>query len=244
MTEKLVDEIREEDQESASPPPASRQVDSTARRWGSCLLVVVMGIVLVCAVGTVAIFVPQLPGRQQTTPTPSPTPEHKVSMLELQRVAKLVSIEYFLVDEVHHTQVPDNVAQYLGFKKEFLALAYGTVVAGFDLTDWSLEDNLWRDGTRVMLKLPPPQVLYVDMDFERSHIVDTGSWCPGFICPEPVTEYLEKVLPKAEEKLKEQAIEYGLLEKTAISGRDYFYHFLKSLGFTEVRVVVDGYIYE
>lgn len=236
MSEKPLETVPEQSQANAAPPPA-------AKRSVNCLFVAVGAVTLVCAIGVIAAFIVRRPSLP--TPTPTPTQEHTVSHLDVQRVAKLASTEYYLVDEVQYTQIPDNVAQYLGFKREFLALIYGTVVGGFDLTNWLLEEkeNLWQDGSRVMLKLPPPQALYVDMDFERSHVVDTGGWCPVG-CPEPVTDYLEKVLPQAEEKLKEQAIEYGLLERTAQSGRDYFYYFLKSLGFTEVRVLVDGYIYE
>jgi hypothetical protein len=239
----MSEKFPEENGERASPRPASRPAGSTAGRPVNCLLIVVAAMALVCGLGIIAGR-PLLDDvlRQSTIHTPTRV-THKVSMAELQNVAKLVSTEYYLVDEVHYTQIPDNVSQYLGFKKEFLALVYGTVAAGFDLTDWSLEDNLWQDGMQVMLKLPPPQVLYVDMDFERSHIVDTGGWCPVG-CPEPVTDYLDKALPEAEGRLKEQAVEYGLLEQTAKSGRDYFYYFLVSEDFTDVRVIVDGYIYE
>lgn len=239
MSEKLPEESVEE----ASPLSTSRPAGSTARKPVNCLLIAASAMALMCILVVVAGWIVLRDGLF-TPPTPTPVRViHKVLMADLQSVAKLVSTEFYLVDEVHYTQIPDNVSQYLGFKKEFLALVYGTVVGGFELTDWSLEDNLWQDGTRVMLKLPPPQVLYVDMDFERSHIVDTGGWCPVG-CPEPVTEYLDKVLPEAEERLREQAIEYSLLERTAKSGRYYFDYFLKSLGFTEVRVVVEGYIYE
>jgi hypothetical protein len=235
----MSEKFPEENGEGTSPRPASRPAGKSV----NCLLIVVAATALVCGLGIIAGR-PLLDDVLRQSPTPTPIRvTHQVSMAELQNVAILVSTEYYLVDEVHYTQIPDNVSQYLGFKKEFLALVYGTVAAGFDLTDWSLEDNLWQDGMQVMLKLPPPQVLYVDMDFERSHIVDTGGWCPVG-CPEPVTDYMDKALPEAEGRLKEQAIEYGLLEQTAKSGRDYFFYFLKSLGFTDVRVVVDGYIYE
>jgi len=235
MSQKLAEGNRE----SASPRPASRRGGKSV----NCLLIVIAATALVCGLGIIAGR-PLLEDVLPRSPTPTLAPViHQVSMADLQNVAKLVSTEYYLVDEVQYTQIPDNVAQYLGFRREFLALLYGTVAAGFDLTDWPLEDNLWQDGSQVMLKLPPPQVLYVDVDFERSHIVDTGGWCPVG-CPEPVTDYMEKALPEAEGNLKEQAIKYGLLEQTARSGRDYFSHFLTSQGFTEVRVVVDGYIYE
>lgn len=239
----MSEKFSEKSLEEASPFPTSRPTDSTVRKPVNCLLMTTLAITLVCALTALGVL---LIGRDIIKPGPPPTPTEitiMVSITDLQNVAKLVSTESHLVSEVRYTQIPDNVAQYLGFKKEFLALLYGTVGAGFDLTDWSLEDNLWQDGTQVMLKLPPPQVLYVDMDFERSHIVDTGGWCPVG-CPEPVTDYLEKAMPEAEDRLKEQAIAYGLLEQTAKSGRSYFYYFLESLGLTEVRVVVDGYIYE
>ncbi len=235
MSEKPLEVVPEKNQMEAASPAGKRSVN--------CLFFAVSAVTLLCALGVIAIWLFSPVGTPTPTPTPVPTTAHQVSLFDLQRVAKLASTEYYLVDEVQYTQIPDNVAQYLGFKREFLALVYGTVVGGFDLTDWSLEENLWQDGARVMLKLPPPQALYVDMDFERSHIVDTGGWCPVG-CPEPVTDYLANVLPQAEEELKEQATEYGLLEQTARSGRDYFYYFFKSLGFGEVRIVVEGYIYE
>jgi len=199
-----------------------------------------MAVALVGAFGVIAALVI---GRPRTPPTPTPQPPPTVDILKIRQVAKLESIEYYLVAEISQVQVPDNWVEKLGVKEEIFILEYGTVVGGFDLTQLP-DDAIWQDGWRVMFKLPAPEILRVEIDYDKSHVVYRKGWCPEMICGDDLERFLQEIEPKAVEQLKDQALEYGILEKTAIAGRDYFYYFLKSFGFTEVRVVVDGYIYE
>ena len=239
MSENLLDKDSEGD---ASPRSASKPAESAAKKPGNCLVVTVGVMTLVCALVVIGIFVF---GKNiiDSPPTPTPEPVRRITPLEIRNLANLESVEYYMVAEISQVQVPDNWIRDLGVKEEIFILEYGTVVGGFDLTTLP-DDAIWQEGQQVMLKLPAPEVLHVEIDFNKSHVVYRKGWCPEAICGDDLDNFIREIEPEAVEQLKKQAVEYGLLEKTATAGRDYFYYFLKSLGFTEVRVVVDGYIYE
>ncbi len=226
--------------EDSLPPPAPKE---ERRKPVNCLLLTVLAVTVICSVTIVGVL---LIGRDVILPHPTPTlePIRRVTPLEIRKLAKLESVEFYLVAEISQIQVPDNWIKDLGVvKEEIFILEYGTVVGGFDLTDLP-KDAIWQEGDQVMLKLPAPEILRVEIDFDRSHVVYRKGWCPAAICGDDLDNFIREIEPQAVEQLKQQAMDYQLLEKTAVAGRDYFYYFLKSLGFTDVRVVVDGYIYE
>ena len=239
MSENLLDVESEGD---ASPRSASESAESEEKRPGNCLVLTVGAMTLLCALVVIGIFVF---GKNiiDSPPTPTPEPVRRITPIEIRNLANLESVEYYMVAEISQVQVPDNWIRDLGVKEEIFILEYGTVVGGFDLTTLP-DDAIWQEGQQVMLKLPAPEILRVEIDFNKSHVVYRKGWCPEAICGDDLDNFIREIEPEAVEQLKKQAVEYGLLEKTATAGRDYFYYFLKSLGFTEVRVVVDGYIYE
>jgi hypothetical protein len=242
VTEELADDIPERDLKDDSPWPVSGPPGSGAKRVVNCLLIAVGALVVVCAVVVIgALMISQ--DVVNPPPTPTPEPVRRVTPLEIRQLAMLESAEYYLVAEVSQVQVPEGWLEKLGLKEEIYILEYGTVVGGFDLTDLP-DDAIWQNGERVMLRLPSPEILRVEIDPERSHVVYRRGWCPETVCGDDLARFLQEIEPQAVAQLKEQALEYGLLDRAAKSGRDYFYHFLKSLGFTEIRVLVDGYIYE
>jgi hypothetical protein len=243
MSEKPFNANHEDNHKEAFPRPASRPVGPAAKKSGDWLPVAVMAVALMCAMGVIVGLILWLWPPDGPPNNGTPTPPITVAVPEIREVAKLESIEYYAVAEISQVQVPDNWIKELGVKEEIFILMYGTVVGGFDLTQLP-DDAIWQDGWRVMLKLPAPEILRVEIDSDRSHVVYRKGWCPEVVCGDDLTRFIEEIEPQAVEQLKKQTIEYGLLERAAKSGRDYFYHFLKSLGFTEVRVVVDGYIYE
>ncbi|OQY47179.1 MAG: hypothetical protein B6242_05630 [Anaerolineaceae bacterium 4572_78] len=133
----------------------------------------------------------------------------------------------------------------LGIKQNIIVLIRGRVPAGFQLGNID-EDDIWvsSDGTRAQITLPPPVIFEenIAFDFENSRVLSTSDTCPNFICPtDTLAAYQELVLPAAREKLIVYARESGILDQAARDGEAYYTQLLKSLGFEEVRVIVEGY---
>jgi hypothetical protein len=177
-------------------------------------------------------------GRSAPTPSPvptfTPTPVPVVTITDIRAVAELTTVGYRAVAEIQDERVPDDFRQYFGIKEQVLLLAYGDVKAGFDLGRLS-EQDLWTDGTRVQLHLPAPEVLSTSVDFDRTHVV----YHRGTLLMSRDINWEGKIFETAKNSIRQEAIEAGILEDAAKYGQLYFENFLRSLGFTEVQVVVD-----
>lgn len=177
-----------------------------------------------------------------------PTVEPGASAIEaIKQVNKQIFIEYYEAVDIEYKDVPDNWLSVFGLKQEILVLVRGRVPAGFDLQALD-EEAIWvsADGKRVQLTLPPPTIFEdnVSVDFEHSRILASSDRCPSFVCPQDTLEaYQQVVLPQAVDVLVETAGEHGILERAARDGHAYYTQVLHSLGFEEVRVIVDGYVY-
>ncbi len=187
-----------------------------------------MSLVLVsvasCLLGYLAL------GGRPLSPTPTPI---AVNVEEMRRVAELATVKYTLSTAVVSSHVPDDLRRALGIKEELVLIAYGEVAAGFDLQKLS-DDDVWVDGDRVQLRLPPPQILYVRLDNERTHVVYyKKSW---FIDRDLNLE--GRARQEAEELIRQAALDSGLLDQAAEYGKLFFAEHLRSLGFKEVRVIV------
>ena len=172
------------------------------------------------------------------TPTPVPTftpiPPPEVTITDIRTAAELTTVEYQAVAEIQDERVPDDFRQYLGIKEQVLLLAYGDVKAGFDLSGLS-EEDVWTDGTRVQLHLPPPEILSTSIDYDRTHAV----FHRGTMFMSRDINWEGEIYDTAQDAIRQEAIETGILEDAARYGQLYFENFLRSLGFTEVQVVVD-----
>jgi len=165
------------------------------------------------------------------SPTPSPTPRAWIE--GIRPIAELAMVKFRVVVEVQNERVPEDIRQHFGAKEQMLMLVYGTVKAGFDL-DKMAENDLWTDGKRVQLTLPAPKILNVEPDNKRTHIVYYDkSWLVGH----DIT--LEgETLQIADGKMRQEAIDAGILAQAEKFGKVYFENHLRSLGFTEVRVII------
>jgi len=181
-------------------------------------------------------------GRAAPTPEPTPTPvptftvipPPEVTVTDIRAAAELTTVKYQTVAEIQGERVPDDFRQYLGVKEQVLLLAYGDVRAGFDLGGLS-EDDLWSDGTRVQLHLPPPEILSTSIDYERTHAV----YHRGTLLMSRDINWEGEIFDAAQDSIRQEAIEAGILQDAARYGQLYFENFLRSLGFTEDQVVVD-----
>ena len=172
------------------------------------------------------------------TPTPVPTftviPPPEVTVTDIRAAAELTTVEYQTVAEIQGERVPDDFRQYLGVKEQVLLLAYGDVKAGFDLSRLS-EGDLWTDGTRVQLHLPAPEILSTSIDYERTHAV----YHRGTLLMSRDINWEGEIFEAAQDSIRQEAIDTGILEDATRYGQLYFENFLRSLGFTDVQVLVD-----
>ena len=176
------------------------------------------------------IWTPPTPIAPTVTPASAPS----VTITAVRGMAELATVEYQAVAEVPNERVPDDVRKYLGVKEQILLIAYGDVKAGFRLEKLT-EGDLWTDGSRVQLHLPAPEILSTSIDHKRSHVV---TYQGSLLLSHDVN--LEKdTLGIAEGAIEQAAIDAKILENASQYGQLFFENFLRSLGFTEVKVIVN-----
>ncbi len=161
-------------------------------------------------------------------------------------VAKLVSVEAYPVQaRLEFVNQPDlsdwlnPVLTKLGLEERFVILAYGRVVAGFDLQKIKDED-VWSDGKQIRIQLPPPEILYEpNIDNTRTEIISNGGLCPGLICPEAI-ELTGQALVQVQEQMRTTSVqELHLLDQAAESARDSLTNLFLLLGYEKVEILID-----
>jgi hypothetical protein len=201
---------------------------------GVIMLAIVVRLVLPMIAGGLVsrpIFNPE---EQPSAPLPTPVPAPTVTIAGIRAAAELATVEYQAVAEVPNERVPDDFRSYLGVKERILLIAYGDVKAGFDLSKLQ-EEDLWTDGTLVQLHLPAPEILSTSIDFDRTHVV----YYEKSLLVQHDPDLGRETLQIAQESIRDAALEADVLENAGKYGQLYFENFLRSLGFTEVHVIVD-----
>jgi hypothetical protein len=200
-------------------------------------LLIVSGIVLlliVVLVGAAAGWIGFRIARTTASPTPTPLPPPSVTVEQVRQAAELATVKFALSTDITSTRVPEDIRQVLGVKEEVVLIAYGEVAAGFDLSTLG-EGDLWTDGTRVQHHLPAPQILYSRLDNERTHVV---YYSRSLLIDHDLT--LEgKARQQAEDAIRQAALESDILRQAGTYGELFFSNWLYSMGYSEVRVIVD-----
>jgi hypothetical protein len=203
-------------------------------------LYVVLGVFVIIALTCIAAFtysVGQVTSVVPTIPTNTPLPPPVVSIQKIKSQAELSTVEYNTITEIYSENAAEGwLDDLLGNKERLLMLVYGDVEAGFDLSKLD-ENDLWSDGERVRLVLPPPEILNSSIDFERTHIVFYDN---ELILEENDPNLQGEALKNAKSAIEEAALREGVLDQANHYGKVYFENLLYSLGFTDVEVVVDA----
>lgn len=157
-----------------------------------------------------------------------------VSISMIRPIAELATVEYTAVVEIANERVPNDIRRLFGAREYILMLVYGNARAGFDLNKISAED-IQTEGQQAQLLLPPPEILSLSIDNQRTHVVYYyQSWLVGRdVLLESETRRM------AEEQLSQQALQDGVLENARTFGKIYFENYLSSLGFTEIEIVIE-----
>jgi hypothetical protein len=184
------------------------------------------------------------PGPTQTptsTPTPTHTPAPTVTLTptpivvlsKVKALSRLETAQYVMQTVVDLQKEPSNIWQQVFGTDKLLLVASGEVVAGFDLSQVQ-ENDIAVQGSSVTLMLPPPEILYSKVDNTKTYIYmrETGLFVP----PDPNLEAEARRV--AERRLVSWADEHAILDKAEDFGTLYLESFLRSLGFSEVKVTV------
>lgn len=168
------------------------------------------------------------------TSTPSPTATPDVGFEGLRSLAELATVDYSVVVTIQNQNIPDDFRSWIGVKEEVLMLVYSRVKAGFDLSKLS-EGDIQINGPQVRLILPAPEILSTSIDTKRTTVVSYDK----SVLVGSDDELVVKTLEQAQEALVKSAIEdEKILDKATQYGEVFFENYLRSFGFTDVKIMV------
>lgn len=216
----------------------SAEVEKRRPRRGRAVLLglfAVVGIVAVLAVAAWAVYsrIWATERRADLTALLGPGTTANVTLEELRSLAELATAEYRVVAEVQSERVPDDIRRHLGVKEEVLMLVYADVKAGLDLDELT-EGSLKVNGPNVEVVLPAAKILSVTLDHERTHVV----YYKKSLLTSYDIEWVDETLQRADQAIRQEALDLGILEKAEKFGIAYFENHLRALGFTEVKIEV------
>jgi hypothetical protein len=159
----------------------------------------------------------------------------------IKQVNRQVFIEHYNTVDIDYHEEPDNWLGDLGVGQSFVLLLKGRVPAGFDLTQLSEADVLVSsDRRRVRLVLPPPMIFAEDVkiDVQNSRILPLRDYCPEPLCQTALEIFQNELTDVGVQELTAASERSGILTQAAESGQRYYEQLLRSLGFTEVEVII------
>jgi hypothetical protein len=115
--------------------------------------------------------------------------------------------------------------------------AHGEVRAGFDLTQIS-ENNVTIQGQKVILTLPPPEILSAGLDADKSGIFDVDEPWLGELHPDTVNTAQQDAMGL----IMERACGEDVLDQANQNAEVEFARLLSSLEFEDIEIVTQpGY---
>ncbi len=165
------------------------------------------------------------------TRTPTPTPTPATLILRVRALSRLETIQYSMETIIEGGSDPGGLLSFLGIGREKLVLiARGQVVAGVDFGRVE-PDDIVVNGQRVILYLPPAEVLASKLDNTRTGVYEYEK---GLFTRRDIR--LESELrARAEEELVRRAVQDGILMQAETNAKAYLLLLLHALGFTEVE---------
>ena len=150
---------------------------------------------------------------------------------QIQQLSRLETVVYTLEDVI------DGEHDYTDLLPKFLTgdrillIGYGQVIAGVNLERFG-SNNVRIRGRAVTLQLPPPEILSVRVDNQRTRVYsrETGLLVPAD--PDLETE----VRQEAERKLRQAALKDGILETANQNARATLRSLLGGLGFEQIEL--------
>ncbi|MDY7040761.1 MAG: DUF4230 domain-containing protein [Chloroflexota bacterium] len=165
------------------------------------------------------------------TPTPTPTPI-VLGPPKIHALGRLETIRYSLTTIVEGKRGSGGVLEWVGLGTvELVLIVPGEVIAGVDLTTVTADD-IQVQGDSVTLVLPAPEVLVTRVDPSTVRVYDLKQ---KLFAPAPDELELE-LLARAEDNLRGQALEAGILDGARSVAEAQLTNWLYELGFRRVTI--------
>jgi hypothetical protein len=165
-------------------------------------------------------------------PTATIVPDPVTIIHDIQSLARLETIQY-TIEKVVRAEIGQDILGFL-FGDKLLFVAHGEVVAGLDMTKVKAED-IWLEGTLLYVRLPKAEILFVDIDNEKSYVYDrdTGVLTHGD------KDLESKARQVAEEQIRDAALEDGILDNAQKNAEAYLESLFRNFGFDDVIFLYD-----
>ena len=160
-------------------------------------------------------------------PTPTIIPDPVTIIREVQSLARLETIQYS-VQKVITAEVNQGVLGPL-FGDKLLLVAHGTVIAGVDLANLTVE-NLWLEGDTLYVKMPKAEVFVATLDNNKSYIYDRTT---GLLRKSDANLESNARLV-AENEILNGAKDDGILDQAQINAEIYLERLFNTLSYQRV----------
>lgn len=160
-------------------------------------------------------------------PTPTIIPDPVTIIREVQSLARLETIQYS-VQKVITAEVNQGVLGPL-FGDKLLLVAHGTVIAGVDLANLTVE-NLWLEGDTLHVKMPKAEVFVATLDNNKSYIYDRTT---GLLRKSDANLESNARLV-AENEILNGAKDDGILDQAQINAEIYLERLFNTLSYQRV----------
>ncbi len=151
---------------------------------------------------------------------------------EIQQLQNLETASY-TVEKIIEAGKEGNVFQDILYGDRILLIAYGRVVAGFDLSQIT-EKDVVVNGQILNINLPEPKILSTQLDNEKTRVYDRQS---GFLTRGD-KDLETQARQQAEISIRQAACESGLLTTAAQNGQKQLKVLFSSVGFATVNIQV------
>jgi len=165
-------------------------------------------------------------------PTPTIIPDPVTIVHEVRTLSRLETASYS-VEKVITAESGQGPFAFL-FGDRLILVAHGQVIAGVDLAKMGDDDIVVTEDGTVIVTLPPPEVLVVKLDNQKSYIYDRDT---GLVGVNPALETAAR--QAAEEEILNVALEDGILEMAGHNAELYVLRLILALGFSDVKFVTE-----
>jgi len=163
-------------------------------------------------------------------PTPTIRPSPATIVREVQSLRRLETVVY-TVEKVITAESGQGALAFL-FGDKLLLVAHGQVIAGVDLGKVREGDVTVTADDRVVMMLPPAEVLTFRLDNEKTFVYDRET---GLFGLKPDLETAAR--QAAEQEILRAALADGILEMADQNARSFLEKFIRGFGFQEVVFV-------